>query len=103
MPLSIKKIALILGVLLFLYTVYLWYGYTEDQDYKSALATCRNIAGSIEERKDCSKFPEKKHEAKFANALLWTIITFSIPSFLLGSQWLYFYFFVKKKQNIDRD
>ncbi len=99
----IKLTALILGGLLFLYSAFVWYGFIKDTEYESELVTCRETSGSIEERKDCAKFPEKKHLAKRSNAFFWTIITFSTPGFLLGSQWLYLYFFIKKKRKVDID
>lgn len=93
-----SRIVLGITLLLALYSGYLWYGYIEDKEYMTQVQICDETSGGIIERKDCLEFPAQSHGAKRSLAVLMTTITISLPVFLLISELLYDYFFLRKKE-----
>lgn len=93
-----SRIVLGITLLLVLYSGFLWYGYTEDKEYTEEIKICQETSGGIVERRDCMEFPNKKHEAKRSFATLMTTVTLTLPIFLLISELLYDYFFLRKRE-----
>lgn len=93
----IKKTALVLTIIMSLYTGLLWYQYIDDKEYQAYERKCFESSGSREERFNCLEFPFKQHQAKQAKARLYTYITIAIPIFILGSYFLYKFFFLTKR------
>ncbi len=92
-----SRVVLGITLILALYAGFLWYGYIEDKEYKSQVQICDETSGGILERRDCMEFPNQSHGAKRSSAVLMTVITVALPIFLLISELLYDYFFLRKR------
>lgn len=92
-----SRVVLGITLILALYSGFLWYGYVEDKEHTKETKICDETSGGILERRTCLEFPNKKHGAKKSLAVLLTTVTISLPVFLLISELLYDYFFLRKK------